>query len=367
MSTVLQPSNANATLTESDFIQFLHELVAIRSHSKQESEVAEFLVKSMNSMGYDDAGVDEAGNAVGTRQRLDVQGRIRQHIVLLGHMDTVRGEIPVRIENGKLYGRGSVDAKGPLATFVAATALASIPAGTRLTVVGAVEEESSTSRGARFAATQYSPDFCIIGEPSGWEGVTIGYKGIVQIAYILERPMGHASGLQSAVPEKAIEFWNRISNYSTEFNHDRSRYFDQLIPAIRDFNFSSDGLYDRVRLHASVRLPIGFDIRAFEQMVRGLDGDAEISTYGYEVAYRSDRNNRLTNAFNIAIRQQGQQPKFKVKTGTCDMNVVGPVWNCPIVAYGPGDSSLDHTPDEHIELLEYRQAIDILKTVIESF
>ena len=367
MSTVVQPSNVDTAATDIDFTQFLTELVAIRSHSGEESDVAEYLVKSMDSMGYDDADVDQVGNAVGTRQRLDAQGRIGQHIVLLGHMDTVKGEIPVRIEDGKLYGRGSVDAKGPLATFIAAAAVASIPAGTRLTVIGAVEEESSTSRGARFAARQYAPDFCIIGEPSGWEGVTIGYKGIVQIAYNLERPMGHASGLQSAVPEKAIEFWNRISNYSAEFNHDRSRYFDQLIPAIRDFNFNCDGLHDRVRLHASVRLPMGFDIRAFEQMVQGLDGDAAISTYGYEVAYRSDRNNRLTNAFNIAIRQQGQQPKFKVKTGTCDMNVVGPVWNCPIVAYGPGDSSLDHTPNEHLELEEYQRAIGVLKSVIESF
>ncbi len=42
------------------------------------------------------------------------------------------------------------------------------------------------------------------------------------------------------------------------------------------------------------------------------------------------------------------------------MNIVGPAWGCPIVAYGPGDSSLDHTPQEHIELAEFRRAIDVL-------
>ena len=40
------------------------------------------------------------------------------------------------------------------------------------------------------------------------------------------------------------------------------------------------------------------------------------------------------------------------------MNVVGPVWGCPIVAYGPGDSSLDHTPEERIDLGEYLRAVE---------
>ena len=61
-----------------------------------------------------------------------------------------------------------------------------------------------------------------------------------------------------------------------------------------------------------------------------------------------------------AIRQAGGTPGFKVKNGTSDMNVVGPVWNTPIVAYGPGDSALDHTPNEHIALSEYKRAIAVL-------
>ena len=83
------------------------------------------------------ASVDDAGNAVGEI------GDGPMHVVLLGHIDTVPGEIDVRIEAGELVGRGAVDAKGPLAAFVAA---ATTPvAGLRVTVVGAVEEESPTS------------------------------------------------------------------------------------------------------------------------------------------------------------------------------------------------------------------------------
>ena len=71
-------------------------------------------------------------------------------------------------------------------------------------------------------------------------------------------------------------------------------------------------------------------------------------------------------AFLRAIREQDARPKFQVKSGTSDMNVVGPVWQCPILAYGPGDSSLDHTPHEQIELPEYHRAIAVLVSVLEE-
>lgn len=366
MSSVLEQEMT--TDVEFDSVNFLRDLVAIESYSGKEFRAANYLVKTMQEIGFDAAFVDDAGNAVGTMTKFNEEGQVDRHVVLLGHMDTVKGEIDVRIEDGKLYGRGTVDAKGPLATFVAAVAHANLSPGTKVTVIGAVEEESSTSKGARYAATQHNPDFCIIGEPSGWNGVTIGYKGICQVNYLLERPMGHASGLQSDVPESAIEFWNEIKKYVKTYNSEegREKLFDLLIPAIRDFNFYSDGLHDRVKFHASIRLPLGFNFEEFRQWIEGLDNEAFVRVYGYEVAYRSDRRNEIARAFNKVIRQRGEQPKFKVKTGTCDMNVVGPQWNCPIVAYGPGDSSLDHTPNEHIVIDEYLTAIKVLRQVLES-
>src|SRR6185503_8137227 len=113
------------------------------------------------------ATVDDAGNAVGEI------GDGPVHVVLLGHIDTVPGDIPTRIEGDELVGRGAVDAKGPLAAFVAA-ATKPVP-GVRVTVVGAVEEESPTSKGARYRATQEAQDWCVIGEPSGWDAVTVAY------------------------------------------------------------------------------------------------------------------------------------------------------------------------------------------------
>ena len=99
------------------------------------------------------AEIDAAGNAIGTI------GSGTRQIVLLGHIDTVPGHIPVRIENGELWGRGAVDAKGPLCTFVAAAAAAGPDLGATVTVVGAVGEERLGSPGARAVAAWDAPDY----------------------------------------------------------------------------------------------------------------------------------------------------------------------------------------------------------------
>lgn len=45
------------------------------------------------------------------------------------------------------------------------------------------------------------------------------------------------------------------------------------------------------------------------------------------------------------------------------MNVMAPIWQCPIVAYEPGDSELDHRRQEHILVEEYARAIAVLEEV----
>jgi LysW-gamma-L-lysine carboxypeptidase len=311
-----------------------------------------------------DAYRDGVGNAVGIRERPNATGAIDREIVLLGHIDTVPGEVPVRLEGGVLYGRGTVDAKGPLATFVMAAARTTLQPGTRLVVIGAVEEEAATSRGARYAVTQYAPDFCIIGEPSGWDGVTLGYKGRLLIDYELIRPLSHTAGAEPGSAERAIEWYNGVSAVIADFNRSRSRLFDQLLLSIRQLQRDSDGLTDRTRMKLGVRLPPQFAPELFEQQLHALAGDATVRCYGHEAAYQSDRRNTLVRAFIAALRQTQATPRFKLKTGTSDMNVVGPVWQCPMVAFGPGDSRLDHTPDEHILLEEYCKAIDVLTAVL---
>ena len=334
----------------------IEELVGLQSVSGDESRASRFLVGKFESMGYDQAYVDSVGNAVGIRGEKNAPVTL----MLLGHIDTVPGNIPVRIEDDLLYGRGSVDAKGPLATFALAAAMTEIPASVKLVVVGAVEEESATSKGARQISRDFSADYCVIGEPSGATAITLGYKGRVLIDYQVEVNMGHSAGPDRGAAEFASEFWQRILHECQEFNSGHTKLFDQMLPSLRSINSQTDGLVSTATCKTGIRLPMGFDIDRFETRLSEIAESGTAHSYGYEPAWRSDRSNELCRALATAIRSVGVKPTYKLKTGTADMNVVGPVWNCPILAYGPGDSSLDHTPNEHLNLTEFVQAIHIL-------
>ena len=67
-----------------------------------------------------------------------------------------------------------------------------------------------------------------------------------------------------------------------------------------------------------------------------------------------------------SIRDLGGDPGMSVKTGTSDMNVFSERWDVPTVTYGPGDSNMDHTPDEHIEVEDLHRSVDVLEAVVED-
>lgn len=396
-------------------VELLHDLVSIPSPSGEEAAAAHWLCSAMREHGIERAGVDEAGNAVG---ELGVP-EAPHTVVLLGHIDTVGGEVPCRREDdgeggSLLYGRGTVDAKGPLAAFaVAAARLGEEWArerNLRLIVAGAVEEEAATSKGARHLLRRFdgrseaAPDACIIGEPSRWHRITLGYKGRLLVELAARRAAAHTAGPDPGVATVAVEWWQRIEELAARHNAGIESPFSQLLPSLRELHTASDGLEDRVQARCGLRLPEGFEPRqlidelaAWGTGVCGASGSREgevvaagvddppletwrfagrgtsmrLGFHSYEPAWLGRRDTPLVRAFSGAIRETARElgeprrPGLVSKTGTSDMNVVAPVWRCPILAYGPGDSALDHTPHEHLRLDEYLRAIRVLERALD--
>ncbi|MBI1793672.1 MAG: [LysW]-lysine hydrolase [Chloroflexi bacterium] len=334
-------------------------LVSQHSPSGQERGAVEWLVKRMKSLGYDESFIDAAGNAVG------VMGKGAKQVVLLGHIDTVPGEIPVVLTpnpspHGRgelLYGRGSVDAKGPLACFVDAVARVGVVEGWQFVVIGAVEEERD-SEGARFVATQYKPDFAIIGEPNHWDRIALGYKGSAPANVAVKRGQAHSASGEQTAAEAAVEVWLKVKAYADSFNADKQKVFDKLLLTLRGMDSDSSDFEQWARLKVGVRLPVDVSPSDWYLKLNEIVGDAKVEPIGFAVpAWGCEKNTPLVRAFLSGIRSQGGQPRFVYKTGTADLNIVAPVWKCPAVVYGPGDSALDHTPNEHILLEDYEKSV----------
>lgn len=336
-------------------------LVEHYSPSGQERGAVEWLVERMESLGFGKAFVDGAGNAVG------VMGAGSRQVVLLGHIDTVPGEIPVRVERDSisLYGRGSVDAKGPLACFTDVVAQVGTVDGWQFVVIGAVEEERN-SDGARFVLDQYRPDFAIIGEPNHWDRVSLGYKGSAWADVTIRREQSHTASGEQTAAVAAVEAWLAVRAYTDAFNAEKSRAFDKLLPTLHGIHSGQDGFEQWARLSIGCRLPVDVSPDGWYSKLEGIAQGAEVEHIGYPVsAWECEKSSSLVRAFLNGIRQTGGTPRFVYKTGTADLNIVAPVWQCPAVVYGPGDSILDHTPNEHISFEEYEKAVAVLKVTLQ--
>ncbi len=350
-------------MNDSEAVSLLSGAVSIPSVSGAEAGLANWLAVRLGPL-TDRSGTDAAGNFIATLG----DGPIR--LYFLGHIDTVPGDIPVRLEGGTLWGRGSVDAKGSFCSHIAGALRAfaehpSLRSRLSVTLIGAVGEETPGSAGARHAVrTLPPPDLLVIGEPSGWQSLTIGYKGRRHLNIAVSCPAAHSAGQAPSAADSLLAACNAMSAAAAGMVPDHSP-FSTVQLSVTGLASSSDGLEQTAEATVSLRLPPGVSCAAAAETL----GQAAMSaaqpaclrirmSEGVD-AVLGQRDSVLSRVFRQAIRQRGGRPSFKVKTGTSDMNVVAPGWPAPVLAYGPGDSALDHAPDERLETAEYLASVAV--------
>ena len=332
----------------------LETLVSTPSPTPDEDECAEALAAFFQEHGRE-VFRDAAGN---------VRAPTDDSVLYTSHVDTVPGEIPVRVEAGEagpvLWGRGSVDAKGSLA----ALAVAAVRTG--VSFAGVVGEETN-SRGARhLVEDREAPETVVNGEPSGWDGITLGYRGILQGTYVATSESGHTSRPENNAIQDAIAWWSAVE---ARFEGDEYEpVFEQVTPKPVGIEggVSDDGLAVEATLSAQLRVPPAYSTGEVRELADAeLDAGTVNWTDAVEPTMQSPRT-PVARAFRAAIREQGGDPRLLRKTGTADMNIYAGAWDCPMATYGPGDSALDHAPDERLPLEELDRAVAVLETVAEE-
>jgi LysW-gamma-L-lysine carboxypeptidase len=347
--------SATPALDRGEEFAFFRGLVESYSPSGNEAPARDYLLERLPEMGFD-VSTDEVGNVVA---RTDGDG---EEVLLTSHMDTVPGEVPVRVEDDTLYGRGSVDAKGPLASmFVAAARLIGTEAD--VTVVGVVEEEKSGMGARHLTDRREEPAYLINGEPSGWDTVTLGYRGILRFRYRVTGEVIHTARPGVNAIDDVISFWESVRGLQ-----DLDEGFDSLTATPTEIDSDSDGFELRSELRANMRIPPANGVTEVREMVKDVEREHNGDVYWGESTepVLVDRSNPVVRSFLRSVRDEDGDPGLSAKTGTSDMNVFAERWDCPMATYGPGDSNLDHTPNEHIDIAEFHRAVDVLEGVAED-
>ena len=335
-------------ISAADARSLLREVVDTPSVSGSEEACADRLVAFFEEQDRE-VWIDEVGN---------VRAPADDSVLLTSHIDTVPGSIPVRIEDDVLRGRGSVDAKGPLV----AMAVAAVQSG--VSFVGVVEEET-TSAGARHLVEERAvPDAVVNGEPSGWDAITLGYRGMLRGEFAVTTEVGHTSRPEPNAIQQAVTWWDAVE---AEFETETEAVFERVTPkpVAMEGGTSADGFDFEAWIDAQFRVPPSLTTDAVAETVEALGEGTVDWTDAIEPVMESPRN-RVATALRRGIRQLAGDPGHRRKTGTSDMNVYAQAWDVPMATYGPGDSSLDHTPDEHLDLGAFDRAIEVLTAAAEA-
>ena len=352
-------------------VDLLRGLLERFSPSGEEDEIGNFLSSRMMELGFV-VRKDLVGNIIGE------YGEGSPRVLLCGHMDTVPPELPVRLEDGVLYGRGAVDAKGPLAALVmAAAGLIEDGYPGSLIVVGAVDEEGKSAGVENLISDGVEADYAIFGEPTNVDTITVGYKGGLMLKIDCETETGHSSApwLYENSIEKAMELWTLISSVHLP-EEDPESMFNSVTYCLRRIHGGSVGsvVPTNCQILVEARIPPSLSVdRLCSELLSLIDAyridNPDVNVYSETTEdtepYLSDKKSPMVRALSRSIwKNRGAKVGLINKTGTGDMNIYGRATGIPSITYGPGDPHLDHTPHECIGIQDYLDSITVLKGAI---
>ena len=325
-----------------DVVALAAELLAIESSTGSEGAAVEFVSRWLLSRGWN-VELQEV-----SRGRANIwASRKGKGVTLSTHLDTVPPYLPPREESGRLYGRGSSDAKGIAAAMLAAADRLTKAGEERVDLLFVVGEEQG-SDGAR-AANRLSPTskFLVNGEPTESK-LASGAKGSLRA---ILRFRGRAA--HSAYPElgkSAIE------------------PMLQVLSAIGKMELPSDPVLGATTVNigtikAGTAGNIIPDLAEVEIMFR-LVGDVKQVKRALE-KWLGDRA-ELEYGSHIPAQKFEIIPGFEVApvAYTTDIPLLTK-WGKPVL-FGPGSIHVAHTPDEYVDIEELRAAVDAYERIVRA-
>jgi len=329
-------------------MELLVELLKAYSPTFQESEATEVLKEFTESkLNFDTVHTDSVGNLIAS------YGEGSVSVALIGHIDTVPGYIPVRTEGGTIWGRGAVDAKGPLAAaFVGASLAREMIADEELKVyaISLVGEEGPSHGAWNLVKEDFRSDYVVICEPSNTTDVVVEYRGSALVVIRCYSKGGHTSSPHAgeSACDKLISTWIAIKEL---FSGTSASEFTSALTRLA-CGEGGPVLPREGFMEVNVRVPHGYGESDFRKLISelSLPKNCYLTITSFTEPVKVPVNSLIVRATYRALLKQGIRPRLARKLGTSDMNVLYDRVSNEIVAYGPGDPALSHSDEEYVRV-----------------
>lgn len=362
---------------EDETVKFLAAMVKTPSFSTKEKEVIAVIAMEMERTGFDEVRIDGLGNVIG---RIGTGPRV---IAFDAHIDTVYpGDLALwsfdpfaaKIENGRVWGRGTVDQKGGMASMVAAgRIIKALDLNRDLTIyfTGTVMEEDCDGLCWQYILKEdkIKPEVVVITEPTNLN-IHRGHRGRMEIMVKAAGRSCHGSA-----PERGDNAIYKISRIALEIEKLNNRLADHQFlgkgtVTVTQVFFSSPSqcaVPDAASIQLDRRLTLGETKDSAVAEVKeacNLAGcpDAQVNVLKYEeTAYTGlkyptekyyptwlvDEDSPYLGAAKDAFRKLfNKEPGIGKWTFSTNGVAIMGMFGIPCIGFGPGNEVHAHAPNE---------------------
>ncbi|MEV7973237.1 succinyl-diaminopimelate desuccinylase [Cellulomonas sp. NPDC089187] len=347
-----------------DLTTLTAQLCDLRSVSGQETALADAVELALRALPH--LTVDRDGDAVVARTDLGRASRV----VIAGHIDTVPvaenpANLPTRLADGILWGRGTVDMKGGVAVQLALAAELTAPSRDITWVFYDHEEVDAALNGlgriARNHPEWLAADFAVLCEPSN-AGIEGGCNGTLRAEVEVTGVAAHSARAwtgRNAIHGTA-EVLNRLAAYTPEqVEVEGLVYREGLNAVLISGGIATNVIPDRCVVTVNYRFAPARSVEQAEAHVRELFDGFTVRITDSASGARPGLDDPVAADFAAAVLGvTGGVPAPKYGwTDVARFSALG----VPAVNFGPGDPLLAHKDDEHLPVEQLDQCRDALR------
>ncbi|KEH91804.1 YgeY family selenium metabolism-linked hydrolase [Clostridium botulinum] len=367
--------NANVEKYREDIVSFLKDIINIPSVTLKEEKVAFRIKKEMDRVGCDCSFIDDFGNVIGK------VGNGKNIIVIEAHIDTVnagdrelwvQNPFVANIKDGVVYGRGTLEQKGAIASMVYAVKAIkdlNIKGEYTLYIIGSIMKEEYDGEALRYIINKDNiyPDYVILTEPTNLN-IHIGSMGRAEIDIIIK-----GLSADSGYPKIGINSIYKASPIVNELKRLNDLYMKNLsgkalisVNEIICTTPSKSCVPDKCIIKVDSRMWNRYALGDILNDVKALKSvknyEVKISTtnkktytgYGYNakhvlLPWINEKNSYILKTTIETYKSlYNKSPKIDKWILTTNGSITAGVFNIPTIGFGPGKEILAYGPREQV-------------------